>query len=97
VLSIMAYKDEADAIRIANDHMFGLAGYVHSTDRERAKRVARQIRAGMVTVNMTVADPSAPSAAIASRVTAANGAATASRNTSRPKAVMGGNSGPEIR
>jgi aldehyde dehydrogenase (NAD+) len=60
VLSIMAYKDEADAIRIANDHMFGLAGYVHSADRERAKRVARQIRAGMVTVNMAVADPSAP-------------------------------------
>ena len=60
VLSIMAYKDEADAIRIANDHMFGLAGYVHSADRDRAKRVARQIRAGMVTVNMAVADPSAP-------------------------------------
>ncbi len=60
VLSIMAYKDEADAIRIANDHLFGLAGYVHSADRDRAKRVARQIRAGMVTVNMAVADPSAP-------------------------------------
>jgi aldehyde dehydrogenase (NAD+) len=60
VLSIIAYKDEADAIRIANDHMFGLAGYVHSADRERAKRVARQIRAGMITVNMAVADPSAP-------------------------------------
>jgi len=60
VLSIMPYKDEADAVRIANDHMFGLAGYVHSSDRERAKRVARQIRAGMVTVNMAVADPAAP-------------------------------------
>jgi len=60
VLSILPYKDEADAIRIANDHMFGLAGYVHSADRDRAKRVARQIRAGMVTVNMAVADPAAP-------------------------------------
>lgn len=60
VLSILPYKDDADAVRIANDHMFGLAGYVHSSDRERAKRVARQIRAGMVTVNMAVADPAAP-------------------------------------
>ncbi len=60
VLSILPYKDEADAVRIANDHMFGLAGYVHSSDRERAKRIARQIRAGMVTVNMAPADPAAP-------------------------------------
>jgi aldehyde dehydrogenase (NAD+) len=60
VLSIMPYKDEADAVRIANDHMFGLAGYVHSSDRERAKNVARQVRAGMVTVNMAPADPAAP-------------------------------------
>ncbi len=60
VLSILPYKDEADAVRIANDHMFGLAGYVHSSDSERAKRVARQVRAGMVTVNMAVADPAAP-------------------------------------
>jgi acyl-CoA reductase-like NAD-dependent aldehyde dehydrogenase len=41
-------------------HMFGLAGYVHSSDRERAKRVARQVRAGIVTVNMANADPAAP-------------------------------------
>jgi len=60
VLSILPYKDEADAIRIANDHMFGLAGYVHSSDRDRAKRVARQVRAGMVTLNMAAADPAAP-------------------------------------
>ena len=60
VLSIMGYTDEADAVRIANDHEFGLAGYVHGGDIQRAKNVARQIRAGMVTVNMTNADPSAP-------------------------------------
>ena len=60
VLSILPYKDEADAVRIANDHMFGLAGYVHSSDRERAKNVARQVRAGMITVNMAPADPAAP-------------------------------------
>ena len=60
VLAIMGYADEADAIRIANDHPFGLAGYVHGLDLVRAKRVARQIRAGMVTINMAVADPRAP-------------------------------------
>jgi len=60
VLVIMAYEDEADAIRIANDHPFGLAGYVHGKDVERARRVAKRIRAGMVTVNMAVADPTAP-------------------------------------
>lgn len=60
VLAIMAYEDEADAIRIANDHPFGLAGYVHGKDVERARKVARRIRAGMVTVNMAVADPTAP-------------------------------------
>lgn len=60
VLAIMAYTDENDAVRIANDHPFGLAGYVHGSDVERARRVARRIRAGMVTVNMAVADPTAP-------------------------------------
>lgn len=60
VLVIIPYKDEADAVRIANDTPYGLAGYVSSGDRERAKRVARQIRAGMVHVNMAAADGKAP-------------------------------------
>lgn len=60
VLAIIPYKDEADAISIANDSPFGLAAYVSSGDRERAKRVARQIKAGMVHVNMAVADSKAP-------------------------------------
>ena len=60
VLAIMAYGDENEAVHIANDHPFGLAGYVHGKDVERARKVARRIRAGMVTVNMAVADPTAP-------------------------------------
>ena len=47
-------------IRIANDTPFGLAGYVSSADHERARRVARRINAGMVHINMAVADPKAP-------------------------------------
>ena len=51
VLSIMGYKDEADAVRIANGTEYGLAGGVWSGDPDRADRVARQLRAGQVEVN----------------------------------------------
>ncbi|MGI9480188.1 MAG: aldehyde dehydrogenase family protein [Hyphomicrobiaceae bacterium] len=60
VLAIIGYEDEADAIRIANDTPFGLAAYVSSGDHARAKRVARRLNAGMVHINMAVADPKAP-------------------------------------
>jgi acyl-CoA reductase-like NAD-dependent aldehyde dehydrogenase len=51
VLSIIAYEDENDAIRIANDSMYGLAGAVWSGDPERAQRVARKMRTGQVDIN----------------------------------------------
>ena len=60
VLAIIGCEDEADAIRIANDTPFGLAGYVSSGDHARAQRVARKLNAGMVHINMAVADPKAP-------------------------------------
>ncbi len=60
VLAIMGYEDEADAVRIANGTPFGLAAYVSSGDHARAQKVARQLNAGMVTINMAVADPKAP-------------------------------------
>lgn len=60
VLAIIGYEDEADAIRIANDTPFGLAGYVSSGDHVRAQNVARKLNAGMVHINMAVADPKAP-------------------------------------
>lgn len=51
VLSILSYDTEADAIRIANDTVYGLSGGVWSGDVERAKRVARKLRTGQVAVN----------------------------------------------
>ncbi len=60
VLAIMPYKDADDAVRIANDHPFGLAAYVSGTDTAVATRIARRLRAGMVTVNLAPADPKAP-------------------------------------
>lgn len=60
VLAIIGYEDEADAVRLANDSPFGLAAYVSSGDPERARKVARALNAGMVHINMAVADPFAP-------------------------------------
>ncbi|HEX2767773.1 MAG TPA: aldehyde dehydrogenase family protein [Geobacteraceae bacterium] len=51
VLAIIPYDDEEDAIRIANDTVYGLAAGVWSGDPERAKRVARRIRSGQVEIN----------------------------------------------
>jgi acyl-CoA reductase-like NAD-dependent aldehyde dehydrogenase len=51
VLSILPYDTEEEAIEIANDTIYGLAGGVWSGDQERAKKVARQMRTGQVEVN----------------------------------------------
>ncbi len=51
VLSIIPYDDEDDAVRIANDTLYGLSGGVWSGDPERAKRVARRLRTGQVAIN----------------------------------------------
>jgi len=51
VLSIITYRDEDDAVRIANDSLYGLAGGVWSADEARAKRVARRMRAGQIDIN----------------------------------------------
>jgi acyl-CoA reductase-like NAD-dependent aldehyde dehydrogenase len=60
VLSVMAYRDEDDAVRIANDTPYGLAGYVSSTDMEKASRVAARLKAGRIFINGARVTTSAP-------------------------------------
>ena len=60
VLVLMPYDDEDDAIRIANDTIYGLAGGVWSGDEERARRVARRMRTGQIEVNGAAFNPVAP-------------------------------------
>ena len=60
VLSIMSFEDEADAVRIANDTPYGLTSYVQTGDPERAKRLARQLRAGMIQLNGAGRAPGSP-------------------------------------
>jgi len=51
VLCIIAYENEDDAVRIANDTPYGLSGFVTAGDIEHARRVAKRIRAGNVHIN----------------------------------------------
>lgn len=60
VVAIMPYSDEAEAVRIANDTVYGLAAAVWSGDQDRALRVAKQLRAGQVQVNGGAFNPAAP-------------------------------------
>lgn len=60
VLCIMPYKDIDQAVAIANDTPYGLSGYVTSSDIERAQKVARRLRTGMVHLNGCKANNAAP-------------------------------------
>ena len=60
VLSIIPYDTEDEAVEIANDSIYGLAGGVWSGDEERAKRVARRMRTGQVEINGGAFNPLAP-------------------------------------
>jgi len=60
VLSIIPYDTEEEAVRIANDTVYGLAGGVWSGDRDHAEVVARQLRTGQVEVNGGGFNPLAP-------------------------------------
>ncbi|HYH59068.1 MAG TPA: aldehyde dehydrogenase family protein [Thermoleophilaceae bacterium] len=60
VLAIMPYDSEDEAVTIANDTVYGLAGGVWSGDPEHAQRVARRLRTGQVEINGAAFNPLAP-------------------------------------
>jgi aldehyde dehydrogenase (NAD+) len=60
VLSVIPFESEEDAIRIANDSEYGLAGCIYTTDVTRAFRVARAIRSGSIGINGYASIPNAP-------------------------------------
>ena len=60
VVVVIPYRDEEDAIRIANDTPYGLAGYVWSGDPAHGQRVAARIRAGQIHLNGAGPDFAAP-------------------------------------
>jgi aldehyde dehydrogenase (NAD+) len=57
---MIPYANEEEAIRIANDSVYGLSGHIHSSSLEHARRVAARIRTGMIHLNGAARDPFAP-------------------------------------
>ncbi|MBW6424610.1 aldehyde dehydrogenase family protein [Rhizobium sp. XQZ8] len=60
VLAVIPYKDEEDAIRIANDTNYGLQAYLHGSDIDRARRIADRMESGRVVINGAPHEPLAP-------------------------------------
>ncbi|MDR0408564.1 MAG: aldehyde dehydrogenase family protein [Campylobacteraceae bacterium] len=54
VLSVLTYKDENEAIKMANDTIYGLAGYISSSDINKARKIASQVTAGWIYINKAV-------------------------------------------
>jgi aldehyde dehydrogenase (NAD+) len=60
VLAVIPYDTEEDAVRLANDSSYGLAGSVYTTDIPKALEIAKKIRTGTYAVNMYAFDPGSP-------------------------------------
>jgi aldehyde dehydrogenase (NAD+) len=60
VLAVMSYEDEDEAVRIANDTVYGLAAYISSSNIGHARAIAKRLRAGTVNINYPAWDVHAP-------------------------------------
>ena len=57
---VIPFEDEADAFRIANDTQYGLAGAIWAADDDRARALARKLRAERIRINGSQQNPRAP-------------------------------------
>jgi aldehyde dehydrogenase (NAD+) len=60
VLSIIPFETEEEAIKITNDTEYGLGNYIQTEDKEKAKRVAKKLRSGLVYINGNALDSGTP-------------------------------------
>lgn len=60
VIALIGYQTEDDAIRIANDTIYGLSGYIQCADMDKARKLARKLRVGSIWINGAEWDPRAP-------------------------------------
>ena len=60
VLSIIPFETEEEAIKITNETEYGLGNYLQTEDKEKAKRVAKKLRSGIVYINGNAADAGTP-------------------------------------
>jgi acyl-CoA reductase-like NAD-dependent aldehyde dehydrogenase len=67
VLSVMSFRDEGEAIRIANDTLYGLSAIVWTQDLSRAHRMTQALQAGWITVNATAKTAGGPAEGVLSR------------------------------
>jgi len=51
VVSIIPFTSEEEVVKISNDTSYGLTNYIQTTDKDKAHRVARQLRSGMIEIN----------------------------------------------
>jgi aldehyde dehydrogenase (NAD+) len=83
VLAVLSYRDEDDALRIANDSPYGLGGYVFGGHRENARRVVNGLRAGRISYKARPRIPTRPRGDTSSPASAARWAGSGSKNTSK--------------
>ena len=60
VVSIMPFENEKEAISISNNTSYGLTNYIQTEDKEKAHRISRQLRSGMVEINGNGFTPGTP-------------------------------------
>ena len=84
VACVIPFRDEAEAIRLANDTIYGLSGSIWTRDGARALRVARAVEAGVLSINSNSSvRVSRRSAASSSRASGASSGRTRSSTTPR--------------